>query len=93
MPDYLRPQQELKVNEVDPDVLTTFAGLLLRDLLDRFNGDVALAVATYNGGPGNPNRRYEEGVRAVANHARSVLERAAALNWESVMQRLWIGPH
>ena len=56
------------MNEVDPDVLTTFPGLLLRDLLDNFNGDVASAVAAYNGGPGNPNKRYEEGVRAVANH-------------------------
>jgi len=93
LPEHLRPPRELKVNEVDPDVLTTFAGLLLRDLLDRFNGDVALAVAAYNGGPGNPNKRYEEGVRAVANHARSVLEHAAALNGESVMQRRWISPH
>jgi len=48
------------VNDVDHGVLTTFAGLLLRDLLDRFNGDVSLAVAAYNGGPGNPSRRYEE---------------------------------
>jgi hypothetical protein len=93
LPERLRPPPELKVNEVDPGVLTTFAGLLLRDLLDRFNGDVSLAVAAYNGGPGNPNMRYEEGVRTVATHVRSVLERAAMLNGESVMQRSWIRPH
>jgi hypothetical protein len=40
----------------------------------------------------NPNKRYEEGVRAVASNSRSVLERAAALNGESVMQRSWIRP-
>jgi len=70
----LRPQPELKVNDVDPGVLTTFAGLLLRDLLDRFNGDASLAVAAYNGGPGNTSMRYEERVRAVATHVQSVLD-------------------
>jgi len=93
LPERLRPPPELKVNDVDPGVLTTFASLLLRDLLDRFNGDVSLAVAAYNGGPGNPNMRYEEGVRTVATHVRGVLERAAMLNGESVMQRSWIRPY
>jgi hypothetical protein len=91
LPEHLRPPLELDVNEVDPKVLTTYAGLLLRDLLDRFDGDLALAVGAYNGGPGRPNLRYSEGVLKVADHARDVLERAAALNGESVMQRAWIG--
>jgi hypothetical protein len=56
------------------------AGLLFRDLLDRFHGDVARAVGAYNGGPGNPNPLYEEGVRMVADYARRVMEHAAALN-------------
>jgi hypothetical protein len=91
LPEHLRPPLELNVNDVDPKVLTTYAGLLLRDLLDRFEGDVTLAVGAYNGGPGRPNLRYEAGVRSVAAHAREVLERAAALNGESVMQKAWIG--
>jgi hypothetical protein len=91
LPEHLRPPRELNVNEVSPDVLTTYAGLLLRDLLDKFDGDVAVAVGAYNGGPGNPNMRYQEGVLAAALHARSVLERAAALNGEAVVERSWLG--
>jgi hypothetical protein len=90
LPEHLRPPKELKVNEVEPEVLTTYAGLLLLDLLDFFNGDVSLAVGAYNGGPGNPNLRYHEGVRSAALHARSVLEHAAALNGESVMNIPWL---
>jgi hypothetical protein len=89
LPEHLRPPKDLQVNEVSPDILTTYAGLLLRDLLDRFDGDIALAVGAYNGGPGNPNLRYHEGVLAAATHARSILERAAALNGESVMDVPW----
>jgi hypothetical protein len=90
LPEHLRPSRELDVNNVDSVSLTTYAGLLLRELLDQFNGDTALAVGAYNGGPGNPNMKYEGGVRAVAAHARSILERAAALNGESVMRIPWL---
>jgi hypothetical protein len=79
LPEHLRPPRELNVNDVPPDVLTTYAGLFFRDLLDRFQGDVARAVGAYNGGPGNPNFQYEAGVRMVAEYARRVLEHAAAL--------------
>ncbi len=79
LPEHLRPPRALNVNEVPPEVLTTYAGLFLRDLLDRFDGDVATAVGAYNGGPGRPNPRYEAGVRAVAEHARRLLEHAAVL--------------
>lgn len=79
LPGHLRPPRELNVNDVAPEVLTTYAGLFFRNLLDRFGGDVAQAVGAYNGGPGNPNRSYEAGVRKVADHARRVLEHAAAL--------------
>jgi hypothetical protein len=86
LPEHLRPPQELDVNYVDPVVLTTYAGLLLRDLIDYFDGDVAKAVGAYNGGPGNPNARYEEGVRTVAAYARNVLERAAELHGNSISE-------
>ena len=90
LPEHLRPRDTLSVTEVEPAVLATYAGLILRDLFDRFQGNVALAVGAYNGGPRNPNLKYEQGVRAAAGHARGVLERAAALNGESVVNRSWI---
>ena len=64
----------------DSHVLTTYAGLLLRDLLDRFNGDIEKAVGAYNGGPRNPNPQYAAGVQIVASYARNVLERVSAVN-------------
>lgn len=79
LPEHLRPPKELNVNEVPPEVLTTYAGLFFRDLLDHFQGDVPQAVGAYNGGPNNPNLHYDNGVRTVARHARRVLEHAAAL--------------
>lgn len=79
LPEHLRPPRDINLNDVPPEILTTYAGLFFRDLLDRFGGDVNRAVGAYNGGPGNPNLRYEAGVRSVAGHARRVLEHAAAL--------------
>lgn len=90
LPKHLQPPDELKMNEVSPQVLTTYAGLLLRDLLDRFDGDVTLAVSAYNGGPGRPNLRYGAGVHNAAAHARRVLEQSAALNGESVVRMNWL---
>ena len=90
LPQHLQPPADLRINEVSPQVLTTYAGVLLRDLLDRFDGDVTLAVSAYNGGPGRPNLRYGAGVHKAAAHARRVLERAAALNGESVVRMTWL---
>ncbi len=80
LPARLRPARELDLTSVDPATLTTYAGLLFRDLLDRCQGDVPNAVGAYNGGLGNPNPHYAEGVRVVAEYARRVLEHAAILN-------------
>ena len=80
LPERLRPPHDLNLDEPDPDVLTTYAGLLFRKLLDQFQGNVAAAVGAYNGGPGNPNPRYEEGVRMVADYARRMMQQAAALH-------------
>jgi hypothetical protein len=92
LPEHLRPPKQLQIQEVDPPVLTTYAGLLFRDLLDRFDGNVSLAVGAYNGGPGRPNMRYHKGVQTAADHARRVLEQAAVLNGESVVEIPWILP-
>lgn len=76
LPPRLRPSRELDVNSVDSEVLTTYAGLLLRDLLDRFDGNVDQAIGAYNGGARNPNPVYAAGVKNVALYARRVLEHA-----------------
>ncbi|HYL63144.1 MAG TPA: hypothetical protein VE077_11035 [Candidatus Methylomirabilis sp.] len=74
LPPRLHPPRQFDVNSVDSSVLTTYAGLLLRDLLDHFGGDVERAIGAYNGGVGNPNPAYAAGVRNVALYARRVLE-------------------
>ncbi|HXJ07620.1 MAG TPA: hypothetical protein VNH65_21170 [Candidatus Acidoferrum sp.] len=76
LPPRLRPPRELDVNSVSTEVLTTYAGLVLRNLLDRFGGDVDQAIGAYNGGARNPNPAYAAGVRNVALYARKVLEHA-----------------
>jgi hypothetical protein len=79
LPEHLRPHKELDLRNLDEGILTTYAGILFRDLLNRFDGDVRQAVGAYNGGPGDPNPRYEAGVRTVADYARRMLEQASAL--------------
>jgi hypothetical protein len=80
LPARLIPPVTLELDVTDPHILTTYAGLLLRDLLDRFDGDVEKAVGAYNGGPRNPNPQYAAGVQMVASYARNVLERVTAVN-------------
>jgi hypothetical protein len=76
LPPRLRPSRDLDVNSVDSEVLTTYAGLVLRDLLDRFDGNVDQAIGAYNGGTRNLNPAYAAGVKNVALYARRVLEHA-----------------
>lgn len=83
LPARLRPPKELDLGNIESSILTTYAGLIFRDLLDRCRGDLALAVGAYNGGLGNPNPRYAEGVSMVAEYARHVMEQAAVLNGRS----------
>ena len=80
LPPGLRPPKQLDLDNVSSRVLTTYAGLLFRQLLDRCGGDVEMALGAYNGGLGNPNLLYAEGVRAAATHARAVIEHAALLS-------------
>ena len=78
LPDRLRPSRTLDFDSLNSAELTTYAGLLFRDLLDRFGGDVEKAVGAYNGGVKNPNPAYAAGVRTAAKHARKILEHGAA---------------
>jgi hypothetical protein len=71
---HLRPQRQLDLNAITADQLTTYAGLVLRNLLDRFDGDVDQAIGAYNGGIRNPNPNYAANVRSIAVYARRVLE-------------------
>jgi len=80
LPARLRPPRELDLNSVDDAVLTTYAGLLLRGLLDHFGGDVDKAIGAYNGGVKNPSTAYAAGVKTVAEYARRVLEHATTLD-------------
>ncbi len=79
LPARLRPPRQLDLNSVDDAVLTTYAGLLLRGLLDHFGGDVDKATGAYNGGVKTPNPAYASGVKTVAEYARRVLEHATVL--------------
>ncbi|PYT97569.1 MAG: hypothetical protein DMG38_19115 [Acidobacteria bacterium] len=77
LPAHLRPPRELDLNAVTDAVLTTYAGLLLRDLLDHFGGDVEKAIGAYNGGVRTPNPAYANSVKNVADYARRILEHAS----------------
>jgi hypothetical protein len=88
LPERLRPPKTLALDLTDSHVLTAYAGLLLRNLLDGFNGDVEKAVGAYNGGPRNPNLRYAARVQAVAEYARNVLEHVTAVNERAVEDTL-----
>jgi hypothetical protein len=92
LPEHLIPPKHLDVLNVPSLALTTYAGLLFRDLLDHFDGDVALAVGAYNGGRRKPNQKYEARVRIAAEYARRVLERAAILNGEPAAETTFLRP-
>ncbi len=84
LPPRLRPPEKLDLDNVDPHVLTTYAGLLLKELLETFHGGVAMAVGAYNGGARHPNMDYAEGVALVANYAHRVLSTAAGRHADAV---------
>ena len=93
LPYYLRPPEELDFGLSKPRALTTYAGLIFRDLLDHFDGNVEKAVAAYNGGVRHPNCGYAEGVELVARYARSFLAHAAALNGRNLGETLLASGH
>ncbi len=89
LPPRLRPAKKLSFDLDNSEVLTTYAGMILRHLLDKTHGDIAEAVGAYNGGLMDPNYQYAAGVEAVASYARSFLERAANLDGMNVV-KLWL---
>jgi soluble lytic murein transglycosylase-like protein len=69
----------LDMNFLSSRVLTTYAALLLRDLLDYFDGNALLASAAYNGSKRHPSLEYASGVESVAGYARRVIGNTARL--------------
>jgi len=92
LPEHLRPSRSLTLDEGQPEILTTYAGLLFRQLLDQFHGDISTSVGAYNGGPHNPNRRYEQGVRIVADYARGIMQQAAVLHGQPAAGMRFFSP-
>lgn len=86
LPERLRPPRQLDLNSISAPVLTTYAGLLLRELLDHFHGDVQKAIGAYNGGTKTPNPNYAFAVTGIAEYARRVLEHAPVLKAEDPVQ-------
>ena len=74
-----RPTQELDMNFLSSRLLTTYAALLLRELLDYFDGNAFLATAAYNGTKLRPNLNYASGVENVASYARRVIGNTSIL--------------
>ena len=79
LPKHMRPSRELDLNTLNGPVLTTYAGLVLRELLDRYHGDVQEAIGAYNGGTVAPNLHYALAVTGIADYARRILEHAPIL--------------
>jgi soluble lytic murein transglycosylase-like protein len=77
----------------DPHILTTYAGLVLRDLLDRFDGNVEKAVGAYNGEPRHPHSQYAAGIEIAARYARNILERVTAINGRTIARTALIIKH
>ncbi|MBI2816191.1 MAG: hypothetical protein HYX72_04555 [Acidobacteria bacterium] len=84
LPPRLRPDRNLDLDLLNGPALTTYAGILFRNLLDHFAGDIQKALGAYNGGIRRPNLNYAQAVEVAAYHARNILEHAVALHEEAV---------
>lgn len=81
----LRPSEDFRLDAKRPEVLTTYAGLIFRHLIDHFQGNIALALGAYNGGCGAPNAHYSASVALAAASARRTVEQSTALNgWQVI---------
>jgi hypothetical protein len=93
LPPRLRPPLELSEYVGDNrEVLTTYAALLLRHLVDQFHGNLGRAVGAYNGGPKHPNSDYAGDVETIADYARRIIEHAVAFDDEAVHPSVWRAP-
>jgi hypothetical protein len=79
LPARLRPSGDFRTDVARPAVLTTYAGLLFRHLIDHFQGEITLALGAYNGGCGDPQPAYSASVAVAAASARRTVEESTAL--------------
>ena len=73
--------RNLGVNPADPIANLNGGARYLRQLLDQFNGDVEMALAAYNAGPGRV--RSSGGVPAIAetrNYVASIVRRVSSVS-------------
>jgi hypothetical protein len=80
LPLEFRPTELLDMSFLSSRLLTTYAALLLRELLDYFDGNAFLATAAYNGTKLHPNLKYASGVENVASYARRVIGNTSRLD-------------
>ena len=73
LPPRLRPSKHLDLDHIGTPVLTTYAGLILSNLLTKFHGNPYKAAGAYNGGDRRPNMHYAQGVFLVADYAHRVV--------------------
>ena len=66
-------------SETRPDVCVTYAGRILRDLLDHCGGDARCTAHAMAVDPADPNVRLDLGVRRVALYAARVMQHLGAL--------------
>jgi hypothetical protein len=80
LPEDLRPTLLEDPGQVQPETITTYAGLIFRNLLDRFHGNIMEAVGAYNGGTLDPNPAYAASVHQIADYLRRAVVNAVALD-------------
>jgi soluble lytic murein transglycosylase-like protein len=68
----------------NPEANVRMGTAYLRELADRYNGDVATALTAYNWGPGNVDRRKRAGGRVPTFYATQVFEAREATLLASV---------
>lgn len=83
LPENLRPKLLQDPDEVQSEMMTLYAGLIFRSLLDRFHGNVMKAVGAYNGGTLNPNLAYASSVSKIAHYVRRMVINAVAFELET----------
>jgi soluble lytic murein transglycosylase-like protein len=73
--------RDLQVNPHDPHANLAGGARYLRQQLDRFNGDVELALAAYNAGPGRVQRaRGVPAIRETQLYVRAVVDRLSKMS-------------